>query len=73
MSKKTDQRYCICLVLSTLMVIFLPCLLKAQSAIHTKKADFQPTNVLEPFNYGGVRLLDSMFKNQYTQTRDYYC
>ncbi len=27
---------------------------------------------LEPFDYQGVRLLDSMFKTQYDQTRDYY-
>ena len=72
MSKKNDQRYCICLLFSTMMVIFLPCLLKAQSPIYTEKADSQPTNILEPFNYGGVSLLDGMFKNQYTQTRDYY-
>lgn len=72
MSKKSDQRYCIFLVFSTLMVIFFSCLEKTQSAIHTEKADFQPANIIEPFNFGGVSLLDGMFKNQYTQTRDYY-
>jgi DUF1680 family protein len=71
-SKKNYQHYYICLLFSTMMVLFFPYLLKAQSAINSEKADSQPTNVIEPFNYGGVSLLDGMFKNQYTQTRDYY-
>lgn len=29
-------------------------------------------NLLEPFNYSGVRLLDGMLKKQYTNTRDYF-
>jgi hypothetical protein len=29
-------------------------------------------DLLEPFNYGGVRLLDGMLKTQYQQMRDYY-
>lgn len=29
-------------------------------------------NLLEPFNYSGVRLLDGMLRKQYTNTRDYF-
>jgi len=51
---------------------FLPRLLKAESPIHPAKASSLPTSFLEPFNYSGVRLLDSLFKKQFSQTRDYY-
>jgi hypothetical protein len=51
---------------------FLPRLLKAKSPIHPAKASSLPTSFLEPFDYSGVRLLDSLFKEQFSQTRDYY-
>ena len=31
-----------------------------------------PINIVEPFDYVGVCLLESMFKTQYSKTRDYY-
>ena len=72
MSKITCKRYLISLLTGTLIVLFLPYLLKAQSPTHPAKARSHPTNVLEPFNYRGVRLLNSMFKKQFTQTKNYY-
>jgi len=47
-------------------------ILKAEAPARSAKASKHPTNVLEPFNYSGVSLLDSMFKTQYSQTRDFY-
>ena len=54
------------------IITILPCLLKAQSSHYPIKASSYSVNVLEPFNYNGVRLLNSMFKQQYSQTRDFY-
>lgn len=62
--------------LKILVVILIgttfPCLLNAQSQQYPIEASSYSVNVLEPFNYNGVRLLNSMFKKQYTQTRDFY-
>lgn len=46
----------------------------AEPASSSAKDDHssEPKNVLEPFDYDGVRLLDGMQKNQFTMGRDYY-
>ena len=72
MSNATNRRYFIKLLAGIPGAAFLPRLVKAESPIHPAKISSYPTNVLEPFNYSGVRLLDSMFKKQYYQTRDFY-
>jgi len=38
----------------------------------TPSSASEPRVFLEPFNYKGVRLLDSMLKKQYVATRDYF-
>ena len=72
MSNATNRRYFIKLLAGIPGVSFLPRLLKAESPLHAAKASSRPTNVLEPFNYSGVCLLDSMFKQQYYEARDFY-
>lgn len=68
----TNKHDFIKLLAGIIMITILPCLLRAQSSHHPIKASSYSVNVLEPFNYNGVRLLNSMFKQQYSQTRDFY-
>ncbi len=56
MSNATNRRYFIKLLAGVPGAAFLPRLVKAESPIHPAKISSYPTNVLEPFNYSGVRL-----------------
>jgi DUF1680 family protein len=72
MDKASNRRDFMKIMLSASVA---PSLLRRAEAASPAGADANlppPKIFLEPFNYEGVRLLDSRFRKQYLATRDYY-